>query len=61
MLYYAVNVASGPNTVTIADDHTGTPIRDLEYANVATTNVLNGTPVCRGIGTAATSASTTTS
>src|SRR5262245_4216682 len=45
-LYYAENIAGGPNTVTVSDTLTGGTLRFaiLEYAGVAASGSLDGTP-----------------
>src|SRR5262249_33964053 len=62
-LYYAENVAGGPNTVTVSDTLAGGTLRFaiLEYAGVATSGSLDGTsPLAEGSSASLASAPTTT-
>ena len=61
-LYYAENIGSGPNTVTVADTQTGGTLRFaiFEYAGVATSNSLDGTTVAEGATASASSGAVTT-
>ena len=61
-IYYAENIAGGPNTVTVADTLTGGTLRFaiLEYSGVAAVNSLEVTAVAEGTGTAANSGTVTT-
>jgi hypothetical protein len=62
-LYYAENIASGPNTVTVTDTLTGGTLRFaiFEYSGVATSNSLDGTVVIsEGLSGSVSSGSVTT-
>ena len=62
-LYYAENIASGPNTVTVSDTLTGGTLRFsiFEYAGVATSNSLDGAAVtAEGVASSASSGAVTT-
>jgi uncharacterized repeat protein (TIGR01451 family) len=62
-LYYAENIASGPNTVTVSDTLTGGTLRFsiFEYAGVATSNSLDGAAVtAEGVASSANSGAVTT-
>lgn len=57
-LYYAENIGSSPNTVTVTDTVTGGTLRFaiFEYSGVATSNALDGAPAVAE-GTTATASS----
>jgi uncharacterized repeat protein (TIGR01451 family) len=62
-VYYAEAIAAGANTVTVSDTLSGGTLRFaiFEYAGVATSSSLDGTPVsAEGTGTALSSGTTTT-
>ena len=60
-LYYAVNIAGGPNTVTVSDAIQGTlRVAILEYAGVAASSPLDVTAAAQGSGTNPSSGSVTT-
>lgn len=60
-IYYAENIAAGPNTVTVSDSISGTlRFAILEYTGVATANSLDVTASAQGTGTSLSSGSTTT-
>jgi hypothetical protein len=62
-LYYAENIASGPNTVTVSDTQGGGTLRFaiVEYSGVATSNSLDGTTaIAEGVAASASSGTVTT-
>ena len=61
-IYYAENIAGGPNTVTVSQTLTGGTLRFaiLDYSGVAAVNSLDVTAVAEGTGTAANSGTVTT-
>jgi hypothetical protein len=61
-LYYAENIAGGPNTVTVSDTLPGGTLRValLEYAGLATANTLDGSASAQGTSAAPTSGPVTT-
>jgi hypothetical protein len=61
-IYYAENIASGANTVTVSDTVTGQTLQFaiLEYSGVATSNSLDVTASAQGNSTAPNSGSATT-
>jgi hypothetical protein len=61
-LFYAENIAAGPNTVTVADTINGRPLRFaiLEYAGIATANSLDVTATAQGTSSAPGTPSATT-
>ena len=60
-IYYAQNIAGGPNTVTVSDTVPGTMrFAILEYAGIAASNPLDVTVAAQGSGTNPSSGSVTT-
>jgi len=61
-VFYAENVAAGPNTVTVSDTLSATlRFAILEYSGVATANSLDGVAAAQGIGVSPNSGSVATS
>jgi hypothetical protein len=60
-VFYAENIASGPNTITVSDTVSNTlRFTILEYSGIATTNSLDVTAAAQGKSTSANSGNATT-